>query len=122
MVSLRDILIGGIISWFIKKLLDFLWEKGKRVRFEGKTHIGHYLFVMFGERFLLFMFGWLLGTPEGVEETEIQDLVIRIVKLHRRFHQFVGNEPCSVCDVVACYRGLLEKMVSDPELYPPFNF
>lgn len=106
-----------------KKILDFLWKKARlRLRIEGKTHIGRYLFVMFGETILQFMFGWLLGAPENADISEYQESIKRFLRLHRRHHQFVGNKPCSLCYVIAYYSTPLRKFVVDPKLYPPFKF
>ena len=124
MVSLSDILIGGILSWFIRKIFDFLWEKAKpRLELEGKTHIGRYLFVMFGAYLFNFMFGYMFYIPKDEEVViEYQILVRRVLKLHRRYHQFVGNKPCSTCLLIVACKQHLDKYVSDPNQYPPFNF
>ena len=122
MIPLRDIFLI-FFSWVVKQFLDFVWKKAKiRLRFEGRTHIGRYLFVMFGVDLLMFMFGWILYIPEDEQVIEYQELVRRLLKLHRRYHQFVGKKPCCVCLNIIFFGEHLEKYVSDLKLYPPFTF
>ena len=123
MVSLWDILIGSIISWFVKKLFDFFWEKGKtQLRFKGKTHIRHRIFVMFGLDFLKVMFHFLLYIPKEEYTSEYRELLTRFLRLHRRYHQLAGNELCCICCNIFTFRSHLEKYVPNSKLYPPFNF
>jgi hypothetical protein len=116
----RDILLfalSPIWAWIVRKLLDFIWERNKtRLRLEGKTHFSRYLFAMFGDELLLFLFGWLLGTPENVEMSEFQESVQRFARLHKKYHQLVGSKPCSVCYSIYWNRMLFERMVSNFEL------
>jgi len=122
MISLRDIFLI-FFSWVVKKLLDFIWKKAKiRLKIEGRTHIGRYLFVMFGVDLLMFMFGWILYIPKDEEVIEYQESVRRLLKLHSRHHQFAGKKPCCVCLSTIFFREHLEKYVPDLELYPPFTF
>ena len=116
MVSYEDFLLI-VLSWIVHKLFNFIWERGKtRLKFEGKTHFTRYLFVMFGDWLLGLMFGWLLGTPEDTKTSEFQESVERFVKVHRRYHQFVGSKPCSACYYIYWNRMLFERFVSDPKL------
>lgn len=122
MVSFEDLFLI-LLSWVAKKFLDFLWAKGKaRIRFEGKTHFGRYLFVMFGENVLMFMFGWLLDSSKSTDSSESRELFRRFLRLHKRYHQFKGDRLCCVCYNVIFFRSFLEKYVSDSRLYPPFKF
>lgn len=102
MVSFWDIIIGGIISWVIKKFLDFIWIKSKpRLRFEGGTHIDYFSFGLdrirestFSHVYMPFLIkrkqAFLqLGKkqtftiPEGIREY-IRDCLIG----HRRLHEY----------------------------------
>jgi len=110
MVSWEDLFLSILLSWLGKKLLDYVWEKGKiRIRLEGETHLARYLFVMFGEDALLFVFGWLIGIPyqtqdvsrpQDVTDTEFHDSLLRFLILHRRYHDYVRNRSCRVCPVI----------------------
>jgi len=120
MAFVEDILLFALApfwSWIVHKLFDFFWERGKtRLKFEGKTHVSRYLFVKFGDVLLSFMFGWLLGTPEDTKASEFQESAKRFVKVHRRYHQFVGIKLCSACYCIYWNRMWFERFVSDPEL------
>jgi len=101
------------LGW--KKVLDFLWEKAKvRIRLEGRTHFGRYLFVMFGDQILLFMYGWLLSSFAKARSkpqymSECQELLVRFQRLHIRYHQFIGRKPCRVCYAII----LLDKYLKE---------
>lgn len=124
--SFRDILLI-LVAWAVKQLLDFLWGKAKTIRFEGKINFRHYLLVMFGEQFLTNILGMLKVFSENWLEqkglaSEYQEYVRIFLEFHRKYHLFVGNKLCRVCLNIIAFRSHLEKYVSDPKLYPPFNF
>jgi hypothetical protein len=113
MVSYEDFYLI-ILSWIVHKLLDFFWERNRaKLRFKGDTHFKRYLFVMFGEQLLMFMFGWLLGTPEDTEASEFQESVKGFAKLHRRYHEFIGNKRCAACYGIYWNYFLFERIVSN---------
>lgn len=118
-VSLWDIIIGGIISWVIKQFLDFVWIKSKpRLRFEGKTHMGGYFDLIFGEDFLIGMFVMILSHSQNKGVTEYQEAVREFLEVHRKYHASVGTELCSVCMCIIAFKKHLERYIHYPELYP----
>jgi hypothetical protein len=122
LVSWEDVFIDIVLAWMGAKILDILWQKfKKRIKVVGETHLGRYLFVMFGETFLLFLVGWLIGVPsetkritkpENMTESEFDDLLQRLLMLHKRYHEFVGKRPCRVCLIIFFYRDDLENRIS----------
>lgn len=123
MASWQDIVISIILTWIGKRILDFLWEKtvGK-LKFEGQTRIRNRIFVMFGVDILMFLFNWHLYTPREEDVSEYRDLLRRFLRIHQRYHQLAGNQLCCVCLNVGLFQFHFRNYVSEPNLYPPFNF
>lgn len=132
LVSWEDLFINILFSWIGKRILDFIWENARiRIKFVGETHILRYLFVMFGEDALLFIFGWLIGIPyemkeisrpQDMTESEFRTLIQRFLILHMRYHEYMGNRPCRVCPVILFHEKVLKKYVLDQNLYPSFVY
>jgi hypothetical protein len=116
-LSWQDLAISIVSTWLGEKVLDFLLKKIRlKITLEGKSHFKRYLFVMFGNQLLMFIFGWLLGSPKDTESSEFGESVDRFLKLHRRYHQFAGRRPCSACYAIYWNRLLFEKFVPDPKI------
>ena len=120
LASWEDAFIGLLLTWMGTKILDFLWGKVRtRVRFVGETHVGRYLFVMFGENLLFGMFGWLMGfDPKNTTESEFNDFLLRFVRLHKRYHDYIGNRPCRVCPTIAFCENAMRKHAQGSNLLP----
>jgi hypothetical protein len=122
LASWEDVFITIVLSWMGTKILDFLWKVFRtRIRFVGEAHVGRYLFVMFGEDALLFIFGWWIGVPyetrkitkpQDVTESEFDDRLLRFLLFHMRYHDYIGNRPCRVCPIIYFYRNDLEKYIA----------
>lgn len=120
--SVLDILIAGIVSWCIKKLLDFVWRKGKtRLRVEGKTHLVFFTHLAFLKNDLTIFQNFFVGGQKKPYAYKLYFLR-QILHRHRAFHQLYGNEPCSLCLAITSKRDILKKFVPEPRLYPPFKF
>ena len=130
MVSLWDILIGSIISWVVKKLLDFLWGKGKiRLRFKGKTHFRIWSWLIIGPMYMRVYLPYIIGYNEAESEIITKTTIFtRMVKttlgVHRLMHKYgaIKTESCQYCQVIAENKTFLQRFISSPKLYPPFNF
>lgn len=124
-ISWQDEAIMILVRWIGNRLFDFFWGKIKtRLKFEGKTHFRHRIFVMFGNDLLMFILGWILYVPTEENTTSYREELSRFLKLHRRYHQLGGNRnrPCCVCLNINFFKPHFERYVSEPKLYPPFNF
>jgi hypothetical protein len=121
-ISWKDPIINFALGYIGGKILDFLWKEFRtRIRFVGKTHMGRYLFFMFGDIYLSYMVGYLIGfpfktekitKPQDMTESEFNRKLLRLVMLHKRYHDYVGKKPCSVCPVIYFYRNDLEKHIA----------
>jgi hypothetical protein len=121
--SWQDIFITILAGWIGKRILDFMWEKSKaKLKFEGKTRIRNRIFVMFGVDILMIMFDWLLYIPRKEDVSEYRDSLKRFLRLHERYHRLAGNQLCCVCLNVGLFQLHFKNYVSEPNLYPPFNF
>lgn len=123
-ISWIDEIIKFIIFQLIlRKIIDFLWKRARiKLTFEGQIHFARRLFVKFGIPILSFMFGFLAYIPEAKDAHEYSDSLKRFLRLHRRYHQFTENKTCNVCFLISITKFHFQKYVSDPKLYPPFNF
>lgn len=92
------------------------------MKFEGKTRIRNRIFVMFGVDILMIMLNWFLYIPRKEDVSEYRDLMRRFLRLHQRYHRLAGNQLCCVCLNVFLFQLHFKNYVSEPNLYPPFDF
>lgn len=134
-ISWWDILIGGIISWIIKRILDFLFERAsKRVRKVDRDSLYHSLSGFWSfliESYITFFMVSYSSIYE--EEFVLSNPSLRVIftenlrgilRLHRFLHRTkrVKEESCKVCLIIAKRREYFQKMVLSKRLYPPFPF
>lgn len=123
--SWQDEAIKILMQFIGNRILEFLWEKIKaRLKFEGKNSFRHRMFVMFGNNLLMFLLGWILYVPTEENTAEYREQLSRFLKFHRRYHQLGGNRDklCCICLNIDFFKPFFERYVSEPKLYPPFNF
>ena len=112
-----------LLGWIMGKLLDFLIKKAiSRLDLKGGTHIRRYIFVMFAVDVLMITVRLLEYIPDEPHVSEYREQLVRFLRLHRRYHEFVGTEICCVCVNISYLKPHFQKYVSELDLYPPFSF
>lgn len=118
MVSWEEIFIGGLINFVLDRVLGFLWRKGKEtVKFEEETHVRARLAVIFIRYMLPSTFNLLLYKPQE-NLLDYQDSLRRFLRLHARYHELTGTQPCNMCYPIDVMKWHFQKYVPDDKLYP----
>jgi hypothetical protein len=120
-----EIIVGGIISWFIKKTLDYVWDRGTKRAKAFKFLLPSRLSYFYQKFFLYFYINFYLIEENAYPWCKLPifpDLVKGILKVHRRLHieNQLSMETCQYCKIILKEKPFLQKFVSSPEFYPPF--
>ena len=130
MVTIPDILI----TWIITRTLDYITRRLRgKIRFEGDIHVlGRLLQIidqLMTETYILMFFE---DTPSArsylrilARSPHILDIYVKEpLRLHRQLHKrgILKGKSCQSCQVITENKDFLQKLVSDPKLYPPFKF
>lgn len=117
-----ELLVSGIISWAIKKILDYYWKK---VGIFWATKPSHSL-RKFG--IVLMQFSWnLISTSFDPADPFVTRFILNSVYMslrqHRKLHltyQYEKGE-CKMCQFISFNKKSLLEFIPNPELYPPFE-
>jgi hypothetical protein len=127
MVSFEELALSIFLSWLGKRVLDYLWEKGKtKIRFEGESHVRFYFGLLYTQLVLGSVLEVLaINTELGLPSFSLKNdttliLLEKALSAHKQYHNVLGIKPCANCKAIINIKKSLQEHISDPELYPPF--
>lgn len=129
MISIWDILL----TWLITRALDYLMRRfGRRISFEGNTHISDYVahsLLSFSRESIEPYLSLIIRNKKRAEKIPIMQLffVVLVNGLlfnHRDMHRYgiLKEETCSTCQIITRHKDFLLNFASSQKLYPPFKF
>jgi hypothetical protein len=121
-----EVLVTSVISWIVKKFLDFIWTHGKvRIR-SSQMNLPLELIQTF-ERLLLhyYVTAFFSCNPSSslVRLPIFPDIVKVTLRIHRKMHRegTLKTETCQYCRIIMYKKAFMERFAPNPKLYPPFK-
>ena len=119
-----ELILAGIVSWIIKKVLDYTYEQSKAriILFKESDllrKIGLY-YMQFSIETLTVGFDQsdpFFRTP--IFLTMIESMLESHEKAHRKNN--IEIETCGICKLIIQNKAFFQKVLPNPKLYPPFQ-
>lgn len=122
-----EVFVAGIISWFLKKTLDYVWERGTRRVRSFEFTLPKRLWEFYQRIFLRFYLDFYFAEDSAYPWCNMPmypEMAEGILRVHQKLHKEnkLGLETCPYCRMIVKEKKFLQKFVFSPELYPPFKF
>jgi hypothetical protein len=118
-----ELILSGIVSWFITKILDYIYVKTKsRIKpFKGLVlmrRTGYYL-LQFSLEPMIADFD---QSETFVRNPFYLSSIKSILESHMRGHKRDTIKACQICRIINKHKAFLQYIFPNPELYPPFKY
>lgn len=120
-----EVLVTNIVSWIIKKMLDYAWGRGReRIKIkQGDIFLEiNRIITIFS--LSIFSIYWTI-TPDDplMRFPKFPEMLLVSLENHKRLHNrnMISEKGCPFCKMINGNRENLYRIVPFAKLYPPFN-
>ncbi len=115
-----DVLIGAVVSWALKKILDFMYDFSKSKFAPLKSSI---LMRNLGLNLIVFSLPMMtdFDKTDPIMKTSFFSSTIKsVLESHARGHRRDNIENCELCRLINKHKGYFRHAFPSDALYPPF--